>query len=263
MNRLFGLLSGATLTLALISPATHAAESADSLIQAIKDRGALRACHAEALPWGAKDPKTEEWVGTDIEAAKHLAETIGVEIEHVDSTWATLIPSLETDKCDIVMAPMFRTPERAMRILFAEPSGYETQGVAVLTDSGSQQYADLDKDGMTIAVLSGTADEAFANRFFKNAEVKPFVSDKLSTIFLEVASRRADGVLTDSSTLRNFIKENPAMKLRILEAEPLNPQGYSYAVRPGEYHFVEFVNVWQQAIEMQGLRDQWYEKYAE
>ena len=236
---------------------------ADNKIQEIKDRGTLKVCHAEALPWGAKDPKTDEWIGTDIEAAKHLAKTMGVSIEHVDSQWATLIPSLESNKCDIVMSPMFRTPERAMRILFANPTGYETQGIGVLKSSSFNKHSDLDKQGNIIAVGSGTADEAYANRYFKKATVKSIVSDKLSAFFLEVASRRADGVLTDSSTLKRFIKSNPGMKLRVIEDEPLNPQGYSYAVLPGEYHFVNFINVWLQAIELQGLKDKWYQKYSE
>ena len=230
----------------------------DGRIDAIKERGEIQVCHAEALPWGAKDPKTGEWVGTDIEAAKHLAGIMGVEYKPVDSQWGTLIPSLETGKCDIVMSPMFRTAERAMRVLFSNPSGYETQGTAVHMDSDAQSHKDLDKDGMIIAVGSGTADEAFANRFFKMASVKPLVSDKLSTYFLEVASKRADAVLTDSSSLRNFIKQNPGMNLRIIDDAPLNPQGYAYAVQPGEYHFINFINVWLETIEQQGLKDQWY-----
>ena len=33
---------------------------------------------AETLPWGAKDP-TGNWVGTDIEAARHLTGIMGVD----------------------------------------------------------------------------------------------------------------------------------------------------------------------------------------
>ena len=246
-------------SIGLISIGIGSVYAADDRIQVIKDRGELMVCHAEALPWGAKDPKTGEWVGTDIEAARHLAGIMGVEYKPVDSQWGTLIPSLETDKCDIVMSPMFRTAERAMRVLFSNPSGYETQGTAVHADSDAQTHADLDKEGMVIAVGSGTADEAFALRFFKQAEVKALVSDKLSTYFLEVATKRADAVLTDSSSLRNFIAQNPGMNLRIIDDAPLNPQGYAYAVLPGEYHFVNFINVWLETIEQQGLKDQWYE----
>lgn len=253
----FTLAIGAFVGVLLIGTGTALAE--DNRIDMIKDRGEILVCHAEALPWGAKDPKTGDWVGTDIEAARHLAGIMGVEYKPVDSQWGTLIPSLETGKCDIVMSPMFRTAERAMRVLFSNPSGYETQGTAVHMDSSAQSHSDLDQDGMIIAVGSGTADEAFANRFFKKATVKPLVSDKLSTYFLEVASKRADAVLTDSSSLRNFIKQNPGMNLRIVDDAPLNPQGYAYAVLPGEYHFVNFINVWLETIEQQGLTDKWYE----
>lgn len=243
--------------------AGQAAMAADQKLQEILDRGTLRTCHAEALPWAIKDPATEEWKGTDIEAAKHLAETMGVEIELVDSTWGTLIPSLETNKCDIVMAPLFRTSERAIRVLFSEPSGYETQGVAVLDASGLQSYGDLDQEGKTVAVISGTADEAFANRFFKKATVKPLVTDKVSTLGIEVANQRADAILTDSSTLRSIVGQNPALKLRVLEEDnPLNPQGYSYAIAKGEYDFLHFVNVWQINLVQSGLKEKWYEQYS-
>lgn len=261
MNRI-KLFTSALICTFLFSVPAFAGSSHDGsnhMIDEIKERGMLRVCHAEALPWGMKDPKSNEWIGTDVEAAKHLAEVIGVDYEPVDSQWGTLIPSLETGKCDVVMSPMFRTAERAMRIDFTNPSGYETQGTAVHMDSNYQTHAELDQDGLIIAVGSGTADEAFANRFFKKATVKALVSDKLSTFFLEVASKRADAILTDSSTLRNFIAQNPDMNLRIIDDQPLNPQGYAYAVVPGHPHFLNFLNVWLETIEQQGLKDQWYD----
>ena len=66
-----------------------------------------------------------------------------------------------------------------MQVLFSNPSGYETQGTAVLMDSSAQSHNDLEWDVMNITAGSGTADKAFANRFFKKATVKPLVSDKL------------------------------------------------------------------------------------
>ena len=260
MMRQVGMLLVAGAVLAL----SQTAMAADDKLQEILDRGTLRTCHAEALPWALKDPATEEWKGTDINAAKHLAETLGVEIELVDSTWGTLIPSLETNKCDIVMAPLFRTSERAMRVLFSEPSGYETQGIAVHKDAGIASYGDLDQEGKVVAVISGTADEAYANRFFKKATVKPLVTDKVSTLGIEVANQRADAILTDSSTLRNIVGANPAMKLMVLEeGNPLNPQGYSYALAKGEYDFLHFINVWQANLDQSGLKEQWYQEFSQ
>jgi ABC-type amino acid transport substrate-binding protein len=237
--------------------------AADSKLQEIRDRGTIRACHAEASPWGIKDPTSGKWVGSDIEAAINLAETLKVKIEHIDSTWGTLIPSLDTNKCDIVMAPLFRTAERALRVLFADPAGYETQGVAVVMGSGISSYKDLDQDGKSVGVISGTADESFANRFFKKAKVKALVTDKVSTLGIEAANGRVDAVLTDSSTLRSIVGSNAALKLEIIEKDnPLNPQGYSYAISKGEYDFQQFINVWQINIDQQGLKKKWHDQYA-
>ena len=70
MNKLLTWLTAVTCMLTFVAGTAY---SADDRIDAIKERGQLLVCHAEALPWGAKDPKTGDWVGTDIEAAKHLA----------------------------------------------------------------------------------------------------------------------------------------------------------------------------------------------
>lgn len=241
-----------------------AAQAADDGIAKIRAAGVLKACHAESLPWGVKDVATGKWKGTDIYASESLAKALGVKIEHVDSSWSTLIPNLETGKCDIVMAPVFRTPERALRVLFSTPAGFETQSVGVKKGSGVASYKDLDVAGKTVVVLSGTADETFALRYFKKAKVQPLVNDKVAQLMVEVASGRADGFLTDTSTARRGVKENPTMDLEIIEAgNPLNPQGYSYAVRKGEYDLLHFIDVWQDTIKQSGQKETWYAEFAE
>ncbi|WP_197435228.1 substrate-binding periplasmic protein [Nitratireductor arenosus] len=250
--------------LAALVAAPGIAGAADNQIQEIRDRGVLQACHAEAFPWAVKDPASNEWKGSDVEAAKNLAAAMDVEIEHVDATWGTLIPSLEAGKCDIVMAPMFRTPERAMRILFSEPSGHETKSVTVGPNADIADLAALDQEGKVIVVTSGSADEGFAKRFFKKAEVKSLVTDKLSTLLVDVASGRADAMVSDTASARKLVAENDNLDVRILQTdEPLDPQGYSYGIRRGEYHFLRLVNIWQEAAEQQGLKAEWSAMFSE
>ncbi|WP_034491090.1 substrate-binding periplasmic protein [Afifella pfennigii] len=256
------LLLAAALSAAIAAPGMAAA--ADNQVQEIRDRGVLQACHAEAFPWAVKDPATNEWKGSDVEAANNLAEAMGVEVEHVDATWGTLIPSLEAGKCDIVMAPMFRTPERAMRILFSEPTGFETKSITIGPNAGVASYEELDQEGKVVVVTSGAADENFAKRYFQNAEVKALVTDKLSTLLVDVASGRADAMVTDTASAKKLVSENPSMNVSILEPDsPLDPQGYSYGIRKGEYHFLHLVNVWQEAAEQQGLKAQWSEMFSQ
>jgi polar amino acid transport system substrate-binding protein len=257
------ILCAALAAFALTVP-TVSARAADDQVAKIRAAGVLKACHAESLPWAVKDPATGEWKGSDILASESLAKGLGVKIEHVDSSWSTLIPNLEAGKCDIVMAPVFRTAERALRVLFSDPSGHVTQSVGVKADSGIKTYADLDQDGKTVAVISGTGDEAFALRFFKKAKVVPLVTDKVAQVMIEVASGRADAFLTDTSTTALGLKENPNMNLAVLEpSKPLNPQGYSYAIRKGEYDFVAFVNAWQSIVDANGEKADWDAKFAQ
>jgi polar amino acid transport system substrate-binding protein len=257
------LLSAALALLAVAAPIATA-QAADDQVAKIRAAGVLKACHAESLPWAVKDAASGEWKGSDILASESLAKALGVKIEHVDSSWSTLIPNLEAGKCDIVMAPVFRTSERALRVLFSDPSGHVTQSIGVKADSGLKTYADLDQEGKTVAVISGTGDEAFALRFFKKAKVQPLVTDKVAQVMIEVASGRADAFLTDTSTTNVGLKENPNMNLVVLEpTNPLNPQGYSYAMRKGEYDFVAFVNVWQSIVAANGDKADWDAKFAE
>ena len=76
-----------------------------------------------------------------------------------------------------------------------------------------------------------------------------------------MASKRADAVFTDSTTMKLFIEANPAMNLRALGDEPVNPQGYSYAIAPGEYHFQQFVNIWMERTETSGKKKSWHNKW--
>lgn len=240
------------------------AHAGDDAIAKIRAAGVLKACHAESLPWVVKDVVTGEWKGTDIRASESLAAALGVKIEHVDSTWSTLIPNLEAGKCDIVMAPVFRTVERALRVMFTEPSGYETQAVGVRADSGIKTYADLDVEGKTVVVVAGTGDESYALRFFKHAKVQSLVTDKVSQLMTETAGGRADAFLTDTSTTTRGIQENPGAALELIEADkPLNPQGYSYAIRKGEYDFMYFINVWQASVEQSGDKRAWQDEFSQ
>jgi len=54
------------------------------------------------------------------------------------------------------------------------------------------------------------------------------------------------------------------MNLTVLDPDhPLNPQGYSYAIRKGEYDFLDFVNVWQSIVKANGDQASWDAQFAQ
>src|SRR6266852_666622 len=84
------------------APAAQAAD--DNLLQTIKSRGVMRVCDVDYAPWNVKNPGTNQWEGVNVDIVDLIAGMLKVKVEHVDATWATVIPSMTTQKCDFAGA---------------------------------------------------------------------------------------------------------------------------------------------------------------
>lgn len=237
------------------------AQAADDLLAKIKDSGKLRVCHADYIPFNFKDPKTNEWMGTGVDIAEKLAETMEVELVHVDATWATVVQSIKTDKCDISVAATYITPQRGEQVLYTVPVGSDTVTAFVHRDSDFKTYADLDKEGLVIGAWSGTLDEKTAKEFFKNAEVKSIVTDKMSTLMIEVANKRVDGIFASTAGPVGFIIQNPDIGVRILGDELLNPTPFAFMLPLGEYHLQQYLNIAIMNLQQDGTIDAIFDKW--
>ena len=59
--------------------------------------------------------------GSDVETAELLAKDWGLQLEFVQTTGATRIPNVQTNKADIIISTLSVTPERAKVIDFSKP----------------------------------------------------------------------------------------------------------------------------------------------
>ena len=263
LGRLAALAAFAT-GLAAAQPA------AADLIDEIQARGALRVGMAESPPWQSPNPASGEYEGFNVDLAHRVADIMGVELEIVSATWATLIPGLEAGQFDVVFANLFATPERALVVNFTDP--YSTYGfhIVVPADSEIQSLEDLNDPDVTFVGMSGTVEESYPKEVFPQAQVRGVVTDVASWIG-EVASGQADAAFLDPGTMKLLTAKNPNLKdrLRVLntEDELLKPVGLSYAVRPEDMHMLEFLNTFIRDIVRTGvnveLRDEWFEKLAQ
>lgn len=256
-------IAALTLTLASLLGVAQAQQTED-LIKAIKDAGVLRAAMAESLPMQFKNPQTSQWEGYNVDMANDLAKALGVKLEVVDATWQTLIPGLMANKYDVIMVDMWATPERAQTVVFTDPYNVYGWSVLVRDDLKAETWEDLDKEGVLISVLSGTADEQTAKRFFPKATVRGLVSENVNAPRLELASGRADAHVTDLLNIKIFMAQNPQAKVRILQEDRvMSPTGLAYAIRPGDYHFLNFLNTWISAWRESGKADDLKKKWIQ
>ncbi len=176
------------LTIALQAHPGHTQDT--STWQAIKDRGSLRIGATQAPPWYFKDPQSGEWSGLGISVGQAMADTLGVELEVVETTWGNAIAALQADKID-TMFVLDATPERALAVDFpAAPLLYYALAVITNDDLDVATWEDLNKEDITIAVTQGTTIDAYVTQHCPNAEILRFPTNSENVAAFQ--SGRAD-----------------------------------------------------------------------
>jgi ABC-type amino acid transport substrate-binding protein len=233
---------GALSAMVTVSAASAAQTADDNLLQTIKDRGVVRVCDVDYTPWNIKNPATNQWEGINVDIVGLAADLLKVKLEHVDATWATVIPSMTTGKCDFAGAGFYITPARAELVSFTRPFATDGIGLFVPENSTAKTVEDLDTPGKTIVVRSGGFEETVAKRLFKQATVKTLTADQAGIILLEIASARADAGAGGYFGNLAFLKANPNVKARALSDRLLTKTSIAYAVPPRQYFFRDWLN---------------------
>ncbi len=142
-------------------------------------------------------------IGVSVDIAKDLGEYLGKEviIENID--WAGLIPSLKTGAVDVVISSMTITEERKETINFSDPYAKSYLALLTNTEAGIESIEDLDQEGNTLAVKSGSTGHIYAEKNIKNAEVIVLADE--SAAVTEVILGNADAFIYDQLTIyRNW-----------------------------------------------------------
>jgi len=169
---LSALLLAPLLTLA--APLAHA----DALDNIAKS-GVLKVAVPEDYPpFGSVGPDLKPQ-GYDIDTAALLAKSMNVKLELVPVNSANRIPYLQTNKVDLVISSLGKTPEREKVIDFSTPYAPYYQGVFGPADIKVANPADL--TGKTVGATRGALEEIALTQMAPNATIKRF-EDNNATI---------------------------------------------------------------------------------
>lgn len=122
-----------------------------------------------------------EHVGFDVDLSAAIAEKLGLEVEYKDMNFDTICTAVAAGgQADVGCSGISVDPEREETIDFSDPYYTDDQCVVTMSDNTaitSDNYADeLNKEGVVIAVQSGTTSETFAQENFPNATIKPYTA---------------------------------------------------------------------------------------
>lgn len=196
-------------TLFFVAISTVDAADNSPVLSRIQKSGKLVLGTSGSMPLMSEKTMTGEVIGYDIDLAKALAESMGVELVTKIIPFEDLIPALEKGKVDIVLSNMTMTVDRNMRVAFAGP--YFVSGKCLITKEQEMAKADDAKDlkasDITMAVVKGTTSETFVKELLP--ELKRLqVADSNAGADM-VASGKAKAMLTDFPICLSIMKRHP------------------------------------------------------
>ena len=252
--KLFKTAITALLALAVSLPALA---SKTPNLDKINERGSLRVGMSTFVPWAMRN-KQGDLVGFEIDVAKRLAEDSGWKVEFVPTAWDGIIPSLLSNKFDVIIGGMSITEARAKSVLFTEP--YSHSGVQLAANKelaeGFSKISDFDSRRVKIAARRGAFTVQVARETFPKAKVLQFDDD--AQAFQEVLNGNAHAVIASSPKPEHEAIKN-ADTLFIPFDERLSKGNEAFAVRLGETDKAEFFNEWIKARTEDGWLKERYE----
>lgn len=251
MKRSLSAAVAMTCMMALGTTAAHA-DLLDDIMKAKK----IRIATDMAIPPSGMMDANLKPTGSDVETAQLLAQDLGLELEFVQTTGATRIPNIQTNKADIIVSTLSVTPERAKVIDFTKAYAALQSVVACLKSADVKDWNDL--KGKTIAVSRGTTqDTELTNMKDRNLTLARFDDD--ATMVTAAVSGQADCVATSATIANQIGVKNPS---RTFEPKVLiRTFDLAIGVRKGEPRLVEKLNEWISINLKNGKLNEIYKKF--
>ena len=151
--------------------------------------------------------------GFDIELITALLEKLDYTVEVQDIGFDSLIPSLVSDKIDVIAAAMTITPEREEQIDFSDPYYNSNQSILVLASSTLNISETGDIVNLTIGAQTGTTGELWVIDNLINVTNATFTDDQLiryetyTEAVLDLDNGNVDALILDAPVAESFAKD--------------------------------------------------------
>jgi len=241
IQRLLG--AGTAFLLSTLIAVTGPASAQDSVLQDILSSGTLKVgTTGDWDPMTLKDVATNSYKGYDIDVATELAKDLEVEVEFVATDWKTLVSGIAAGKYHMTGSASI-SPARAKAAGFTE-SYFSLATVPLTLKKNADRFtdwADLDKEDVTVAATLGTTQEQQVKEFFPNAEKK--IIEAPARDFQEVLSGRADAHITSNVEASKLVEKYPEMMVVPVE-EGRAPTPIAMLVPQDDQVWINYLNTW-------------------
>ena len=254
------------LALGLVFSLPSQGYSADreSVVEKVVRRGTLRVGFSSFVPWAMQD-KEGRYIGFEIDVAERLAQDLGVKLQLVPTNWDGIIPALLSGKFDVIIGSMSITPQRLLSVNFTIPYDHAYVDLTLNREKSAaiNKLEDLNAEGVTIAVRTGTTAAAAAARLFPRASLRMF-NDEAPAVE-EVLSGRAHAFVSSAPLpAMETLKHGDTLVQKFETGLAMQP--VAFAVPKGDFDTLNVFDGWIRLVEEEGWlqerRNYWFKSDA-
>lgn len=263
MKKLFCAALGAAMLMATMS----GCGSSQNRLEKILESGKLvLATSPDFAPLEFEDLSSGEaqYVGSDIELAKYIAEKLGVELEISAMDFSAVQAAIPSGQADIAISGFARTEERAQNMELSTPFNITEDGgqtVLVAKGEGANYTAAEDFSGLQIGAQNGSLQyNLVSSQLPEDVEIVPVGSLNDGVLMLETG--KIDALASDLSNAELLLESHDGIETTDFMFE-YSSEGNVAAVKKGETELIEAVNEIIEEVNELGLYDQWKEEATE
>lgn len=257
----------AALAAAMLMATMSGCGSSQNRLEKILESGKLvLATSPDFAPLEFEDLSSGEaqYVGSDIELAKYIAEKLGVELEISAMDFSAVQAAIPSGQADIAISGFARTEERAQNMELSTPFNITEDGgqtVLVLKGEGANYTAADDFSGLQIGAQNGSLQyNLVSSQLPEDVEIVPVGSLNDGVLMLETG--KIDALASDLSNAELLLESHDGIETTDFMFE-YSSEGNVAAVKKGETELIEAVNEIIDEVNELGLYEQWKEEATE
>ena len=234
-------------------------------LEDIVARGTIRiGTTGDYIPMSYLNPATGEYEGIDAELSKIIANSLGVAIEYVPTTWPTLSADMQAGKFDIALCGISRNFARAKTMAMSDAYGEGIFGKTILCRKSDakkfKSVADLNRPEVRVMINPGGTNEKFARANLPKATL--IVHEENADIPIQIAEGKADIMITETVEAVSWVKREPRLAAPLVD-KPFEGTRHSCGIlmEKGDQEFLNYINFVLAELRMDGRLEKLEVKY--
>ena len=232
-------------------------------LEEIAERGTIRiGTTGDYRPMSYFNEKTGEYEGIDAELSKIIADSLGVKIEYIKTSWPTLTADTLAGKFDIALCGISRNYNRAKLMAMSDGYGIGRFGKTILCrKSDAKKFktlADINKPEVRVMINPGGTNEKFANANLKNAKI--IVINENAEIPHQVSIGNADIMITEIVEALNYIKLDKNLAAPLID-KPFTVHSCGILMQKGDQELLNYINFVLAELRADGTLENLENKY--